>query len=423
MNRLDEFDLELSAALADLAVPAVPDYFDDVLAVTQRTTQRPAWTFPERWLPMTALADRMRVVPLGMPRPAALLLLLALLIAALVAAYVGSRERTPAPFGLAANGAVAFVSAGDVWIGDPVAGGSRVLVGGAANDTRPAWSLDGRRLAFIRTGETLVVVDADGRPTVDLREHRFLDASTPAWSPDGRTIAIEHQTGATRAVSILDVDGGAAPRTLDLGFVASAPAWRPPDGRELLVRGVSSSGSVDLYVVAADGSAARPLHLQSAGIAPDRELLGASWSPDGSRILYGGLEFVDATGTSRYRSHVVAADGTGDRVIEAPEDRSDVWPRWAPDGRRILFERVLGEYFLGDDDRVWLAIADMNGGPVVEVSSLVATEGFGAIWSPDATRIVAHAASTNRVYLIDPVTGAATEQAWSADGEVAWQRR
>ena len=44
------------------AAPARPDYLDDIVAQARRTRQRPAWTFPERWLPMT-IALRPAAVP------------------------------------------------------------------------------------------------------------------------------------------------------------------------------------------------------------------------------------------------------------------------------------------------------------------------------------------------------------------------
>ena len=46
------FESDLSDLLAELAPRRTPDYRDDVVRQTARTRQRPAWTFPERWLPV-----------------------------------------------------------------------------------------------------------------------------------------------------------------------------------------------------------------------------------------------------------------------------------------------------------------------------------------------------------------------------------
>lgn len=67
---------------------------DDVLRLTARTRQRPAWTFPERWFPMTEVIRR-SFPALSPMRPAGLLIVLALLLAAVVAVMIGSRPRQP----------------------------------------------------------------------------------------------------------------------------------------------------------------------------------------------------------------------------------------------------------------------------------------------------------------------------------------
>ena len=48
----DHFDRRLPVILDEISQPRTPDYFDDLLGLTARTRQRPAWTLPERWLPM-----------------------------------------------------------------------------------------------------------------------------------------------------------------------------------------------------------------------------------------------------------------------------------------------------------------------------------------------------------------------------------
>ena len=44
---------------------AVPDYRDDIVRQTARTRQRPAWTFPERWLPVSVITSRALAAPTG----------------------------------------------------------------------------------------------------------------------------------------------------------------------------------------------------------------------------------------------------------------------------------------------------------------------------------------------------------------------
>ena len=57
-DRSDRFQQELPDILTAIAAPRMPDYVDDLLAQAAATRQRPRWTFPERWLPMGAIARR-----------------------------------------------------------------------------------------------------------------------------------------------------------------------------------------------------------------------------------------------------------------------------------------------------------------------------------------------------------------------------
>ena len=109
---------DLSPILGDLAMAPYPDYVDDVLGRTGRMRQRPAWTFPGRWLPMD-LTTRTISAP-GRPwRQLGILALIALLLAVTLAVYVGTQRHVPAPFGPARNGLIPYVSGGDIYVGDP----------------------------------------------------------------------------------------------------------------------------------------------------------------------------------------------------------------------------------------------------------------------------------------------------------------
>lgn len=141
-------------------------------------------------------------------------------------------------------------------------------------DRAPAWSPDGRSLAFIRQYATdkgsedgVYLVDATDRGLRKLTAGRT-EARQVAWSPDGSTIAVglvlvDVRTGATSPVSA----AGARP----VGGVA----WSP-DGRLLAF----SDGS-GVHVVPAAGGRSRRL-------ATARFLRGLAWSPDGRRLVFAG---------------------------------------------------------------------------------------------------------------------------------------
>ena len=80
---------------------------------------------------------------------------------------------------------------GEVYAMDADGSGPRNLTQHPAKDVRPAWSPDGRRIAFVsqRDGNSEVyVMNADGSGKRNLTRDRASD-DYPTWSPDGRRIA------------------------------------------------------------------------------------------------------------------------------------------------------------------------------------------------------------------------------------------
>ena len=171
---------------------AVPDYRDDIVRQTARMRQRPAWTFPERWLPVSVITSRALAAPPVRWRVVGLVALLLLALAAGLVLVAGSQRHVPAPFGPAANGLVAYSKGGDIFTVDPATGARRAIVTGATTDEGPQYSLDGTRLAFLRTTGTssvIVLADADGRNQVVVSMAPLIAGALSTWSPDGRSIA------------------------------------------------------------------------------------------------------------------------------------------------------------------------------------------------------------------------------------------
>ena len=128
----------------DRAAPRTPDYLDDLLRQTARTRQRPAWTFPERWLPMVAIrpvrppSPRFPVRIVGDSSPSC-----SSPWSWARARVAGSQPHLPAPFGLARNGRVAYAAGGDIYTADPRPGAAKAVVTGPEpgppSDLLPRW--------------------------------------------------------------------------------------------------------------------------------------------------------------------------------------------------------------------------------------------------------------------------------------------
>ena len=418
MNQNHRLERELTRWLVEAALPRTPDYTNDILRQTARLNQRPAWTFPERWLPMSVITlARQRLAPIPW-RTIGLLAILALLLVLTIAIVIGGQRRVPSPFGPAANGVVAYDNVGDIYTVDPVSGARRAIVSGPTVDHDPRYSLDGTAIAFLRDvagGVVLVTADADGSHQVVGKTDPLIDVQSIAWSPDQKFLALTSTIAGTRAISIINADDGTA-RVLDVGMPAEDVAWRPPDGRELLFLGGAES-RLGLFLVSADGTGVHELPLTDA----DRSGLWlVGWHPSGQRLAFHRRSTTGDT----LEIHVIDVDG-GNRVVITSSDGPAFnagYGRMSNDGSRIVFLDG-GDNCRTLDSCNWLSVARTDGGPSVRLTQdYPAPYGTDFAWAPDDRWIITHQAPTGRVELVDPNGGASTAPVWAAEGASSWQR-
>jgi TolB protein len=92
----------------------------------------------------------------------------------------------------------------------------------------------------------LVVADADGYGARTIAQST-LPLMSPAWSPDGRSLAYVSFEGGTAAVFVQELASGTRRRVSARAGVNGAPAWSP-DGRSLALT-LSRDGNLDIYVL------------------------------------------------------------------------------------------------------------------------------------------------------------------------------
>ena len=407
MNQTDRFERDLTAWFEDTAVPRIPDYVDDILERTAHVRQRPRWSFPERWLPGSVTTLR-RLAPRPLPwRTIALLTALALLLVA-VAAYVGSRRPLPPPFGRAENGLVAYSNGDDIFTVDPVTGLRRAIVTGPQTDHDPRWSLDGTRVAFLREvpgGEVLVVTDADGRHEV-VANTPVVNADTDsiAWSPDGRSVAIGGDIGPERVLTIVNVADGVV-TVLPVAYRELQVAWRP-GGREIMFFG-GAGVDLGLFLAAVDDAVGgvRPIVLSKG----DEGIRPVGWTPDGRRFAF-HRERAESDNYWTYLVDVETAEEVGYPVA---------FSHLSNDGTRIAG-------FNGVDDRHWVCVIRIDGGPCVRVGKEAdapdPSHHNGLQWTPDDQWLIAYPQSGDHPILIDPDGDSLAQPAWPADGADSMQR-
>jgi TolB protein len=144
----------------------------------------------------------------------------------------------------------------------------------------PAWSPDGRRLAFSSTHEgnqEIYTAAADGSDLIRLTQSPGLDAH-PCWSPDGQSIAFATDRWAGLELAAVRPDGTGLTRLTHSPGLDDYPAYSP-DGTHLAF--VSNrDGQFEIYLAAADGS--RPVNLTRH---PLRDTMPC-WTPDGRGVTF-----------------------------------------------------------------------------------------------------------------------------------------
>ena len=214
-----------------------------------------------------------------------------------------------------------------------------------AGDSFPAWSPNGRQIAFSsqrdsggRNGEInseIYVMDADGTNQRRLTHYPGIDGD-PEWSPDSTQIAFSSTRAAKEGerkleIYVMDADGSNVKQVTNAGF-AQRPKWSP-DGEWILFMDFINHG---IYAIRPDGTDLWQVSTTRFGASMH---LGG-WSPDGSQVLY-----IEAINHSPDNSFPVIATLTRKRqLLEVVGWRHIKVPRmpfqaasFSADGKAILF--------------------------------------------------------------------------------------
>ncbi|MEM9593503.1 MAG: protein kinase [Acidobacteriota bacterium] len=219
----------------------------------------------------------------------------------------------------------------------------------------PSWSPSGDALAFQGDGRrevseralpamppsTLWRVGIDGsepqritRPGEPAGGH-----GEPAWSPDGRRIAFSAGNRRRTEIWTVDVDGGEVTPLVSQSRVNKNPVWSA-DGRGLFYIGISSSGrqsaAYAVWYVAVDDSGAvvgEPSRISDLGLATIRQL---ALSPSGDRLVFAALSTV-----SHLEQLPLDSAGRASAAAESlvRQGQRSSRPRFSHDGARLAFDR------------------------------------------------------------------------------------
>jgi Tol biopolymer transport system component len=137
---------------------------------------------------------------------------------------------------------------------------------GLGTASTPAWAPDSQHLVVPvnQAGQFgLYLVDVHGSDPVRLASTPSVIYTSPAWSPDGRQIAFGSDAEAGQfEIYVMNIDGSAQRRLTNIG-AARDPAWSP-DGQRLVFAASQNGEPAELYVINVDGSNLRQVTFNNA---------------------------------------------------------------------------------------------------------------------------------------------------------------
>ena len=194
----------------------------------------------------------------------------------------------------------------------------------------PTWSPDGGRIGYTRfgagVGSIVVQAVASGQRTTVPGTTSALNI-TPAFSPDGRTLAFARSSEAGTDIYTADIVQNCCVQRLTVGRYSDnlSPTFSPDARRLAFVS--SRAGLPQVYVMAADGTDQELLAPFDFGATGNSS--APEWSPDGAGVVF----HRDVNRVPQ----IFVLDVATRRIRQLSSAGRNEDPTWAPDGRHIAF--------------------------------------------------------------------------------------
>ncbi len=225
------------------------------------------------------------------------------------------------------GGRIALASRGWLWILDLEQGRAVRVTRSAGVDSRPAWSPDGQRLAFVRDdGSDTRILQIDlqsGQETV-LVDSGAIDLD-PAFTADGASLLFSSAQAGDLDLWQLDLASGQATRLTSERGLELRPLPQPEAGGVLYVS--KSRRGQDQLRLLDPGEASHTLLRREAIASQIRPAL----SPDGRRVAAGW------PGEVHWNLWLLEIDNPPVQIQLTRKSPLPLMPCWSPDGKMIYF--------------------------------------------------------------------------------------
>ena len=289
----------------------------------------------------------------------------------------------------------------DVWRSELASGQESKLIENAFN---PAYSFDGKHIAVDASWagpRRIWIVDSEGhnpqQATTDTSEE--VTHVAPQWSPDGNRIVFQNIARTKFDIRVVNLASKQMGWITNDFFENLRPAWAP-SGKYIYFSSAYRGGGWNIWRarVSSDGNLSGPLQQVTTGSGQDVEL---AISSDGTRMAFAILRQNADIWRLPVSPETGMATGEPEQVIGTT--REDSRGAWSPDQSAIAFNSDRG-----GDMNIW--VYSLKDGSTRQVTAGRGGD-FQANWSPDGKRIAffSSRSGTPNIWVADVATGQLTQ--------------